>query len=85
LKKQKIKCEEQKPIKIYYENIVVGEYTAGIVVENKIILELKATKKLGSIFEAQLLNYLKATKLSIGYLINFGNSKVEYKKYILSA
>ena len=80
-----MKCEQQKPIKIYYENIVVGEYTAGIVVENKIILELKATKKLGPIFEAQLLNYLKATKLSIGYLINFGNSKVEYKKYILSA
>ncbi len=84
LNKRQIKYEQQKTLKVYYEDIIVGEYIADIVIEEKVILEIKASKGLDSIFEAQLLNYLKATKLKIGYLINFGKAKVEYKRMILS-
>lgn len=67
-----IKCETQRPISVYYQGRIVGEYIADIVVNNSIILELKATKELCSEHEAQLLNYLKATKIELGLLLNFG-------------
>lgn len=57
---------------MYYQNIIVGDYFADIVVENKIILEFKHVNDLNLAHEAQLLNYLKATGIKVGYLINFG-------------
>lgn len=73
LKRNGIKAESQVPIKVYYRNIVIGDYFADIVVENKIILELKHTNTLCLEHEAQLINYLKATNIKVGYLLNFGN------------
>ena len=82
LEKRGVECEKEKPLKVYYERSLVGDYKADIVVENKVILELKAVKDLHSAHEAQLVNYLKATDMEVGLLINFGKS-VEIRRKVL--
>ena len=62
----------QYAIKVFYDNQIVGEYFADILVGNKVIVEIKATKSLALEYEAQLLNYLKATDKEVGLLLNFG-------------
>ena len=69
------------PIKVYYRDEIVGEYVADIVVEGKVILELKAVKELTEIHEVQLVNYLKATGIEVGLLLNFGHS-VQIKRKV---
>lgn len=66
------KCEAQHPINVYYEDQLVGEYIADIIVNEHIILELKAVNELCTEHESQLLNYLKATRMEVGLLLNFG-------------
>jgi GxxExxY protein len=72
--------QSQLPIKVMYENQTVGEFFADIVVENSIIVELKAIKQLTKIHEAQLVNYLVSTGKDIGLLINFGQEGVQIKR-----
>lgn len=67
-----IKCEAQKQIDVYYKGRRVGYFKADMLIEDKIILELKAIKTLLPKNEAQLLNYLRATGIKVGYLLNFG-------------
>ena len=83
LKKRHLKAQAQEPIKIEYKGEIVGEYFADIVVENRIILELKAVESLQKIHEAQILNYLKATDYKIGLLINFTHPKAEIKQFVM--
>ncbi len=83
LKENGLKAENQLPIKVQYKGEVVGDYYADIVVENKIILEIKAIEKLLKVHEAQLLNYLKATDYRIGLLVNFTHPKAEIKRFVL--
>lgn len=73
----------QYPIKVYYHNQPVGEYYADIIVDDKIILELKAAERLIEDHKAQLLNYLKATEKEVGLLLNFGK-KPEFKRVIFT-
>ncbi|HEY7545256.1 MAG TPA: GxxExxY protein [Blastocatellia bacterium] len=73
----------QQPIKVYYGEELVGEYFADIVVEEIVILELKAADAICEEHEAQLLNYLKATEIEIGLLLNFG-PKPEFKRKIFT-
>ena len=75
--------EAQKPIKVLYLEKIVGEYFADLVVDNKIIIELKANEVLIPENEAQLVNYLKATEFEVGLLLNFGK-KPEIKRKIFS-
>ena len=82
LKRNNINAQQQSPITVRYKNMIVGEYRADILVENKILIELKAEKTLHKEHEAQLLNYLKATDIKLGYLINFGKEKLEFKRMI---
>ena len=77
-----IKAESQASINVDYKNHNVGEYFADIVVENQVILELKAVDSLQKIHEAQMLNYLKATGYKIGFLINFRHPKAEIKRFV---
>ena len=72
LEQMRLNVEKQKPIKVYYEQKNVGNYYADIVVDDLIILELKAVETLCKEHEFQLINYLKATKIEIGLLLNFG-------------
>ncbi len=74
--------EKEKPITIYYNNKIVGEYYADILVNQQIIIEAKAVATLNEIHQAQLLNYLKATNLHLGLLINFGTPKVQIKRMV---
>lgn len=68
-----VTCEKQLPIKVLYKGKIVGEYFADIVVNEVVIIELKAATSLISEHEVQLLNYLKATNIEIGLLLNFGD------------
>ncbi len=83
LKARGIKAESQVPIKVQYKEKIVGEYFADILVENKIILEIKAVERLSGIHEAQILNYLKATDYKVGLLINFTYPKAEIKRFVV--
>ena len=74
LEKINLKAEQQVPIKIFYDKKNVGNFYADILVENSVILELKAVSDLTSSHEAQLLNYLKGSGLEVGLLLNFGPS-----------
>jgi GxxExxY protein len=78
-----LKCEAEKPIKVYFDRRVVGEYRADILVENCIILELKATEEFNSSFDSQLINYLKATDIEVGYVLNFGK-RPKYSRKVFS-
>jgi GxxExxY protein len=79
LKKEGLPATAQSPIKVSYEGEVVGEYFADILVDHKVIVEIKGAKGLASENEAQLLNYLKATDVEVGLLLNFG-PKPEVKR-----
>ncbi|MBP5420274.1 MAG: GxxExxY protein [Bacteroidales bacterium] len=81
LTKNGFNCETQKDIKVYYANRCVGNYRADIVVNDLIILELKAAEELSMAHATQLLNYLKATKYEVGLLLNFGK-KAEIRRRI---
>ncbi|MFH0887825.1 MAG: GxxExxY protein [Planctomycetota bacterium] len=75
-----ISYETQKLVKVIYKDENLGDFRLDLVVEDKIILELKAISELNEVFEAQVYSYLKATGLKLGILINFGKKKVEYKR-----
>ena len=73
----------QEKIDVKYDGYFVGEYYADIIVENKIILELKSCEKIHDVHKAQLINYLKATSKKVGYIINFGSqNKLEFKRIV---
>jgi GxxExxY protein len=82
---RKIGCQvwKQKNIKVYYENEEVGGYYADLLVNEKVIVELKAAESLCEDHETQLINYLKATRIEVGLLLNFGK-KAEFKRKIFS-
>lgn len=73
-------AEAEAPLNVLYKGNVVGEYRADIMVDNRVIVELKAVQKLSPIHEAQLVNYLTTTGIDNGLLINFGSDKLEVKR-----
>jgi len=83
LKQMNLKVDQQKNIKVFYESFEVGDYFADLIVEDLIILELKAAESLCEEHETQLINYLKATNLEVGLLLNFGK-KPEFKRKVFS-
>ena len=83
LKDAGLSVQQQYPIKVYYNEIVIGDYIADIVVEDRVIIELKAVNNLAKAHEVQLVNYLKATKIEVGLLINFGDT-ISVKRKVLS-
>ncbi len=83
LRKTGLLVLQQHPIHVLYEEEVVGDYFADILVENVLVVEIKALSALHDSHKAQLLNYLKATELRLGLLINFGRPKVEIRRAVL--
>jgi len=81
-KRDDIHAISQYPIKVFYEGEIVGEYFTDILVDDKIIVEIKAVRSIAIENEAQLLNYLKATDKEVGLLLNFG-PKPEIKRKVL--
>ena len=82
LRKAGLNVEAQKSIKVSYDGEIVGDFIADIIVENKVMIEIKAVEKLIKAHEIQLVNYLVATGISVGLLINFGKTKVEIKRKV---
>ena len=77
-----IKVVQQAAIKVYYRGEIVGEYVADILVEDKVILELKSQDKITDVHRAQTLNYLKATNLKVALILNFGKRSLEHERLV---
>ncbi len=81
LREQGLDVKQQVPLKVYFHKQVVGEYVADMIVNGVVLLELKAAQKLNEDHAAQLLNYLKATEIEVGLLLNFG-PQAEFRRKI---
>ena len=81
LKNMGYKVEAQTPIKVYLKGQLIGEYYSDLLIEDKVIIELKAYEVLMNVHIAQLINYLKATEIEVGLLLNFGEEP-EFKRII---
>ena len=75
LRKSHLQVKKQYPINVFYQGVIVGEYYADVIVNDKIILELKTSESINKAHEAQLLNYLKATGIQLGLLLYFGKKQ----------
>ncbi len=82
LQRSGLKAEIECPIKVKYRNVIVGEFRADLFVNDTVIVELKTAKNYNAEDEPQLLNELKATGIKVGLLINFGRTKVEFKRMV---
>ena len=82
LQRMGLRAEVESPIKVKYKDVVVGDYRADLLVSEAVVVELKTAKEYCSDDEPQLLNELKATGVKVGLLINFGRTKVEYKRMV---
>jgi len=83
LKNKGIAFSCQESVTVNYKDVLVGEYITDIIVEGRLLLELKAVSVIPAVYEAQLMNYLKATGLSFGLLLNFGKPKLGIKRIIM--
>ncbi len=83
LEENGIEAKQQFPIKVSFHGRIVGDYIADILVENQIILELKAQDKITDVHKAQTLNYLRATGLRLAILLNFGKDRLEHERLVL--
>jgi len=84
LEQRCLKAETEFPIHVMFKGVVVGDHVADLFVERKVMVELKVTKEYNPKDEPQLLNELKATGVDIGLLINFGQRKVEFKRFVFT-
>ena len=75
-------AQQESPIKVYYKDKVVGDFYADLLIENRLLVETKATTSINNIHIAQCLNYLKATGFRLALLINFGGSGVQVKRVV---
>ncbi len=82
LKRQGIAFERQKPLTVMYKREVVGNYVADLIVDNKLLVELKALSGLTGEHEAQVMNYLRATGLGVGLLLNFGTPRLGIRRIV---
>ena len=84
LEKRGLEAKNQVAIQVSYKGKIVGEYIGDILVEDKVLVELKTVEQLDRIHEAQLLNYLKATGFQVGLLVNFKHEKADIKRLVLN-
>jgi GxxExxY protein len=83
LRKRDFRVEQQKPVKAHYEGQIVGDYVADIVVNDAILLEIKSAQFIADEHVAQTLNYLKATGIRLGIILNFGPEQLEHKRLVM--
>lgn len=83
LSRRGLQVEVQKGIEVIYKDVSVGSYFADMLVDGELIIELKASESITKVNEAQILNYLKATGIKLGLLINFGKTRLEYKRFVV--
>lgn len=85
LRREGLEVEKEQPIDVYYDEFKVGQYFADLIVENKVIVEIKAAEGLCPEYDAQLINYLKATDIEVGLLLNFGKTPEKRRKVLTAA
>ncbi len=78
-----IPVAQQKTIQVKYDGVIVGDYQADLIVDDRVLLECKAVNQLDPVHEAQLLNYLKATGIRVGLLLNFGRTRLQHRRLVL--
>ncbi|MBI2296045.1 MAG: GxxExxY protein [Betaproteobacteria bacterium] len=83
LRQNGLRVEQQYPIKVFYNDNLVGDFFADLLVEERVIVEMKAAKTLDEVHSAQCMNYLKATGLKVCLLVNFGRPRVDIKRIVL--
>ena len=83
LGRESVPARQQAPVEVYFQNKVVGQYFADILVDNKIILELKTVDAISDVHKAHVLNYLRATGIKLGLIMNFAKPRFEYKRLVL--
>ncbi len=83
MRKNGLRVEQQRPIQVVYDGVVVGDYVADLLVEEEVLVELKAVKAIESVHQAQCLNYLKATRLKVCLILNFGETRLGIKRLML--
>jgi len=81
LRHKGLAAEAQVPIHVMFRNQNIGEFFADILVEEKVIVELKAIKSVTSVHQAQIINYLNATGIEVGLLLNFGSARLDYRRF----
>ena len=82
-RREKIPAVQQSPIQVHFEGEVIGNYVPDILIDEKIILELKSVEKITNAHRAQVLNYLKATRKRLAIILNFAKKKLEYERLVL--
>ena len=82
LQRRGLRAEIESPIKVKYQNVIVGEFRADLLVSEAVMVELKVAKNYSPEDEPQLLNELKATGIKVGLLVNFGRTRVEFKRMV---
>lgn len=82
LRSNGISCQSQHSLQVKYKGAIVGDYQADILVEGRVLLELKACSNLDAVHEAQILNYLRAGGLKVGLLLNFARPKLQYRRFV---
>ncbi|OGB99948.1 MAG: GxxExxY protein [candidate division NC10 bacterium RIFCSPLOWO2_12_FULL_66_18] len=82
LRRSGLRVEQQRPLAVTYDGVIVGEYAADVIVEGSVILELKAVRVVDQVHVAQCLNYLKATGMRLCLLLNFGSPRLQVKRII---
>jgi GxxExxY protein len=82
LRKSSLCVVQQHQMNVFYDNVLVGEFFADLLVEDKVLIELKAVRQLDDVHTAQVMNYLKASGLPICLLMNFGRPKVEIRRFV---
>ena len=83
LRKRDFRVEQQEPVKVRYEDQIVGDYVADIVVNDAILLQIKSAQLIADEHVAQTLNYLKATGIRLGIILNFGPEQMEHKRLVM--
>ncbi|MGH8616280.1 MAG: GxxExxY protein [Burkholderiales bacterium] len=83
LRQNELQVEQQHPIRVFYNEVLVGDFNADLLVENCVVVELKTARALDEAHSAQCMNYLKATGLKVCLLINFGKPRVDVKRIVL--
>ena len=82
LRKRGLSVEAQRPFAVVYDGVVVGEYRADLVIGGRVIVEVKAVRAIDPVHHAQLLNYLKASRLHVGLILNFGTPRLGIKRLV---
>jgi GxxExxY protein len=82
LRREGLTCIQEAPLKVKYHGIVVGDYVADMVVADRVLIEMKACAVLDQNHSAQIMNYLRASEMKVGLLLNFGRPKLEYRRFV---